>query len=155
MKKMLVSLALVASAVPVIAADVGVSIHVDQPGVYGRIDIGRVPTPPVVIYQQPLVVMQSPIAVERRPIYLHVPPGHSKDWNRHCSRYQACGQPVYFVQDGWYRDVYSPVYHRPVAERWDKHDEKRYKEHLKYDKKMHKEQMKHEKKHRKHDKHDH
>lgn len=94
--------------VPAAAADVSVSIGVHQPGVYGRIDIGRVPTPPVVVYEQPVVIVPGPVAVQRRPIYLHVPPGHYRDWRRYCGRYQACGQPVYFVQDRWYRDSYAP-----------------------------------------------
>jgi hypothetical protein len=30
-----------------------------------------------------------------------VPPGHAKDWKKHCKHYGACGVPVYFVQDDW------------------------------------------------------
>lgn len=89
------------------AADVGVSINVSQPGFYGRIDLGRVPTP-VVIYPQPILIEQHPVAVVRQPIYLRVPPGHEKNWGKYCNRYGACGQPVYFVQENWYRDVYAP-----------------------------------------------
>lgn len=92
---------------PAQAADVGVSINVSQPGFYGRIDVGRVPGP-MVIYPQPIIIEQRPVAVVRQPIYLRVPPGHEKHWDKHCSRYGACGQPVYFVQDNWYRDVYAP-----------------------------------------------
>ena len=50
------------------------------------------------------------MAVQRAPIYLRVPPGHQRNWGRYCANYGACGQPVYFVQDNWYRDVYSPYY---------------------------------------------
>jgi hypothetical protein len=89
------------------AADVGVSINVSQPGFYGRIDLGRVPAP-MVIYPQPVIIEQHPVAVVRQPIYLRVPPGHEKHWDKYCMRYGACGQPVYFVQDKWYRDVYAP-----------------------------------------------
>ena len=42
------------------------------------------------------------------PVYLRVPPGHAKNWGKHCQRYGACGVPVYFVRDDWYRDVYIP-----------------------------------------------
>ena len=108
MKHFLSLLVLVASGLPALAADVGVSIGINQPGIYGRIDIGRVPTPPVLVYERPMVIVQNPVAVQRQPIYLHVPPGHARDWRRHCGRYQACGQPVYFVQDRWYRDSYAP-----------------------------------------------
>jgi hypothetical protein len=89
------------------AADVGVSVNISEPGFYGRIDIGRVPAP-VLIYPQPVIIEQRPVNVMRQPIYLRVPPGHEKKWAKHCSRYNACGQPVFFVQDGWYRDVYAP-----------------------------------------------
>ena len=32
------------------------------------------------------------------PLSLYVPPGHQKNWGKYCGRYNACGQPVYFVQ---------------------------------------------------------
>jgi hypothetical protein len=48
--------------------------------------------------------------VAPQPIYLHVPPDHAKDWRKHCREYNACAQPVYFVQDGWYENVYVPQY---------------------------------------------
>lgn len=85
---------------------VGVSIGINQPGVYGRIDIGDLPQPRVV-YTQPLVIAHSPVAVHQQPIYLYVPPGHQKKWAKHCRRYNACGQPVYFVQEDWVRERYE------------------------------------------------
>ena len=99
------------------AADVGISVNVSQPGFYGRIDVGRVPSP-VVIYPQPVIIQQQPTAIVRQPIYLRVPSGHEKHWDKHCARYNACGQPVYFVQDNWYREVYVPQY-RGDSERRD------------------------------------
>jgi len=83
------------------ATDVGVSISVSQPGVYGRIDIGRYPQP-VLVQPEPVYVRRGPRMPE--PVYLWVPPGHQKNWRKHCGRYNACGVPVYFVQDGWYRE---------------------------------------------------
>ena len=44
------------------------------------------------------------------PIYLRVPPGHQKEWKKHCHAYNACGRPVYFVRDDWYEREYVPVY---------------------------------------------
>jgi len=82
------------------AADVGVSISISQPGVYGRIDIGRFPQP-VLIQAQPVVIRAPRLAVQ--PVYLWVPPGHQKKWSKHCHRYNACGVPVYFVEEGWYQ----------------------------------------------------
>jgi hypothetical protein len=48
------------------------------------------------------VVRQPAVRVE--PVYLWVPPGHRKHWSKHCAQYGACGAPVYFVQDRWYRE---------------------------------------------------
>ena len=92
-----------------LATDIGVSVEVGQPGFYGRIDIGNAPRP-VLVYPQPIGVQPAPVAPVRQPIYLHVPPGHAKNWAKHCHRYSACGQPVYFVQDQWYEEVYVPRY---------------------------------------------
>ena len=87
-------------------ARVGISIGIHQPGVYGRIDIGNYPEP-VLVYPQPIVVTPVPLAAYRRPIYLYVPPGHQKHWAKHCARYNACNQPVYFVQEQWVRERYE------------------------------------------------
>ena len=94
---------LVTAATPAKAADVnvGVSIDFSQPGVYGRIDIGAYPQPQVILAQP--VIIQRPSRVPP-PVYLWVPPGHQKDWKKHCKHYGACGVPVYFVQDAWYQD---------------------------------------------------
>jgi hypothetical protein len=96
-----------ASAAPVAAqaqTSVGVSIGIQQPGVYGRIDIGNQP-PPMVVYPEPVIVM--PARVRHEPVYLYVPPGHQKKWDKHCARYDACGRPVYFVREEWVRDRYE------------------------------------------------
>lgn len=86
------------------AADVGISLSVVQPGVYGRIDIGPQYRPDVV-YAEP-VWIERPRHVYRAPapIYLYAPPHHVRDWGRYCSSYRACGQPVYFIEDRWVRD---------------------------------------------------
>ncbi|MGL6109033.1 MAG: hypothetical protein ACRC2B_02925 [Rubrivivax sp.] len=108
MKRLCLSLAFAALGLPAQAGtDVGVSIGISQPGLYGRIDIGSVSAPPVLVYPKPVVIVASPVAVVQRPIYLHVPPGHAKDWRKHCGHYGACGQPVYFVQEGWYQQHYA------------------------------------------------
>jgi hypothetical protein len=87
------------------ATDVGVSVQISQPGVYGRVDIGRFPQPQVVV-AQPIIITRPVVVVQQapppQPIYMWVPPGHQKNWRRHCGQYRACGVPVYFVQDQWY-----------------------------------------------------
>lgn len=107
MRNLCLSVALAAAALPALAADVGVSVAISQPGLYGRVDIGRVAVAPVLVYPQPVVVVASPVAVVQRPIYMHVPPGHAKNWRKHCAAYNACGQPVYFVKDSWYEQNYG------------------------------------------------
>jgi len=94
---------LLAAAAPALAADVnmGVSIGFSQPGVYGRVDIGNYPQPQVIVAQP--VIIQRPSRLPA-PVYLWVPPGHQKNWKKHCGSYNACGVPVYFVQDAWYQD---------------------------------------------------
>ena len=108
MKPFCFALAAAALSAPAFAGtDVGVSVGVSQPGFYGRIDIGTVSAPPVLIYPQPVVITRPPTVVVQQPVYLHVPPGHAKDWRKHCARYDACGQPVYFVQEDWYQKHYA------------------------------------------------
>lgn len=112
MKRILVAATMLVAVASATAQNVGVSVHVDQPGVYGRIDIGHVPTPPVVVYQQPVVITQTPVVMQQQPIYLHVPPGHAKNWRKHCGKYNACGQRVYFVREDWYQQQYVPAVRR-------------------------------------------
>jgi len=105
--KTLALLTLAAAAVlPVHAAtNIGVSIGINSPGQYGRIDIDNYPQPRLVM-QQPIVYAPSPVAIYQRPIYLYVPQTHQANWGRYCGGYSACGQPVYFVQETWVRDEY-------------------------------------------------
>jgi len=111
-------IAAIAAPAPALAADVGVSINVGEPGFYGRIDIGNVPRP-ILVYPQPVIIQQAPVGVVSEPIYLHVPPRHAKKWRKYCGRYNACGRPVYFVQDRWYNTVYVPRYRREHGDRFD------------------------------------
>jgi hypothetical protein len=101
--------------------NVGVSIGINQPGVYGRINIGNYPQP-VLVQPQPVIIVQQPVAVQRQPIYLYVPPGHQKNWGKHCSRYNACGQPVYFVQEQWVRERYEHEHPNWRGERHGRND---------------------------------
>lgn len=102
MKRFAWALCFALSSVPALAADVGVSIAISEPGVYGRIDIGRFPQPAVVTAQP--VIIARPVAAAPQPVYLWVPPGHRKHWAKHCREYRACGTPVYFVREEWYRE---------------------------------------------------
>src|SRR5262245_51606373 len=103
--------ALLASVGTAQATDVGVSVQISQPGVYGRIDIGRFPQPQVVV-AQPVVIAPPPVVVAQpvQPVYMWVPYGHRKHWSKHCHEYNACGVPVYFVRHDWYHDHVMVAY---------------------------------------------
>ena len=93
------------SAQPALAQNI--SIGVNQPGVYGRVDIGQPPPQVAWVRPAPVIVQQPAVGYQRQPIYLYVPPAHYNNWNRYCGRYNACAQPVVFVQDKWVRDRHA------------------------------------------------
>lgn len=116
----LLSVAAITLSSSAIAADVGVSLSIGQPGFYGQIDIGDYPQPRT-IYRQPVIIER--VTNDRQPIYLNVPPGHRKNWRKHCRHYNACGERVYFVSNTWYDREYVPHYQKRHGERgYDKHD---------------------------------
>ena len=97
-----IALALATVALSAAAADVNVQIILPgdvRPGHYGRVDLGPAPPPPLV-FEKPVIIRK--VKAPPEPIYLHVPPGHAKNWSKHCKRYGACGQPVYFVKSSEY-----------------------------------------------------
>ena len=106
--KQIIALLLTVGAISSAAAQpgVGVSIGINQPGVYGRINIGDVP-PPALVLPQPVLISPPLIAVQRAPIYLYVPPTHQQNWRRYCGQYHACGQRVYFVREEWVQERYQ------------------------------------------------
>jgi hypothetical protein len=128
MKRLLTAMAMATASItaPAFAADVGVSITIGEPGFYGQLDLGNYGRPPV-IYSRPVTITRGRYGTSLEPLYLRVPQGHSRDWKRYCGRYDACGRPVYFVRDDWYRNTYAPRYrddHREVHRdnRDDRHD---------------------------------
>ena len=118
MKRFLIAAAIAATSatIPALAADVAVSVSIGDPGFYGRIDIGGYP-PPQVIYREPRIIVRE--VESRPPIYLRVPPGHAKNWRKHCGKYNACGERVYFVRDNWYNREYVPRYQEQHRDRRD------------------------------------
>lgn len=124
MKRLMIAAAAVAVTLSTaaFAAEVGVSVSIGQPGFYGRLDIGGYPQPQV-IYSQPRVIQRGYEA--REPIYMRVPPGHAKNWRKHCRKYNACNERVYFVQDNWYNHEYAPRYQKQHHnQRDDRRDER-------------------------------
>jgi hypothetical protein len=111
------------AAVLLVGADVskagGLDIHVllsgeVAPGLYGQVNIGN-ERPPPVVYVQPLLIEPQPAPPP--PIYLHVPPGHAKNWRKHCHEYNACNRPVYFVRSQEYDPEYQRHYQDHERER--------------------------------------
>lgn len=93
--------------------DVGVRASGEiAPGVYGRVDVRNRPPPPV-LYPQPVIIVRPAPQVVAAPVYVHVPPGHARNWSKHCHKYDACGVPVYFVRSA----EYEPGYVRPKRDR--------------------------------------
>lgn len=104
------ALSLAAIAPSAHAGDVSVGVTITGeivPGVYGRVDLANRP-PPQLVYAQPVVIERPPPRVIVEPVYLHVPPGHAKNWSKHCHEYHACNRPVYFVKSAEYEPGYKP-----------------------------------------------
>ena len=123
--KTILALVLAAGAIGTATAQTSVSIGINQPGVYGRITIGDLP-PPALVLPQPVIIERAPVVVQRAPIYLYVPAAHQHDWRRYCGRYNACNQPVYFVREEYVRERYErehPGWNNGKHKGWDKHDD--------------------------------
>ncbi len=90
-----------------LATAANISIGINQPGVYGRITLGDPIPQQAWVYQQPMVITPLQYNVQRQPIYMYVPAAHSSNWGQYCNRYNACAQPVVFVQDRWVRDRHA------------------------------------------------
>ena len=112
-------------------ADVGVSIQFSQPGVFGRVDLGGLPAPQVIV-PQPVLIAPPPMIVGAppppavEPVYMWVPYEHRRQWGHYCHQYHACDRPVYFVNHDWYqRNVMVRAHEGPrdMHEReWHEHD---------------------------------
>jgi hypothetical protein len=118
MKYLLFAATLAASIAPALATDTNISLSIGQPELYGRIEIADYP-PPRVVYRNPISV--GHVADGRTPLYLHVPRSHYKSWRKNCSRYDACNERVYFVQDYWYVHEYVPRYQKIQHDRHEEH----------------------------------
>src|SRR5258708_10163700 len=98
------------AVVGVHAADVNIRVIVPgdlQPGVYGRVDFGSAPPPPV-LYEQPVIIVKNTRPQPVAPLYLHVPPGPATNWSKHCRKYGASDLPVLFVRSAEYEPGYKP-----------------------------------------------
>ena len=97
------------------AGDLGIHIILSgqvAPGIYGQVQIGN-DSPPPLVYAQPMLIER--LDAPPPPVYLHVPPGHARNWRKHCREYNACNRPVYFVRSA----EYEPDYERRRHDRED------------------------------------
>jgi len=111
------AIASLAASGPALAVDVAINIPLGQPGYYGQIQLGDNYPRPQLLLSTPTLAIGDLHQNTSRPLYLHVPPGHARNWSKHCARYNACSRPAYFVKDTWYRDVYAPRYREHEAHR--------------------------------------
>ena len=132
--KTILALVLAVAGAGSAVAQTSVSIGINQPGVYGRVQIGDIPRP-ALWRPEPVIVAPPRVVVHQQPVYLYVPPAHQQNWRRYCGHYRACGQPVYFVRDEWVRERWEhehPGWNRGRHRGWDKHDR-----HDKHDRRHH------------------
>jgi hypothetical protein len=109
MKNLLLAAAALLATAPAGAADVGTLGSPGELGPYGQIqiDAGIFPRPQV-LFPKPVVIRQVDAGEAGDPVYLYVPEDHAKNWRKHCQKYNACDQRVFFVEDNWYNSVYVP-----------------------------------------------
>ena len=96
--KTILALVLAVAGAGSAVAQTSVSIGINQPGVYGRVQIGDVPRP-ALWHPEPVIVAPPRVVVHQ--------------------------QPVYFVRDEWVRERYEhehPGWNRGRHRGWDKHD---------------------------------
>ena len=104
------------------AGDLGIHIILSgevAPGVYGQVQFGN-EAPPPLVYAQPMLIEPQDLAPA--PVYLHVPPGHARNWRRYCRAYNACNRPVYFVRSQEYDPGYERRHRHHDDEGDDHHD---------------------------------
>ena len=89
--------------------DLGINVLLEgqvAPGLYGRVDVGN-NSHPNLYNREPIIYTRNARYANYKPVYLHVPPGHAKDWGKHCKHYNACERPVYFIRSEEYEESYQ------------------------------------------------
>jgi hypothetical protein len=80
---------------------------VPDPAFFGRLDMAGMPKPQL-MSKRPVRAVGLAHDDGATPLVLHVPPGQERRWGAACQAYGACGVPVLFVTEAWYRQVYLP-----------------------------------------------
>jgi hypothetical protein len=145
--------ALALGATSVAHADVDISVAIQgeiAPGIYGRVDLGGRPPPPLVFAQPVIIEQPPPHVVVAEPLYLHVPPEHAHAWRLHCHEYHACNRQVYFVKSAEYDPNYIRAKERERYEKHLRHEE----EHERHEERREERREDHDEDHYEH-RHDH
>jgi len=88
-----------------------VSVSIGEPGFFGRIDLGGGAPPPEVINTQAGDHRASLVYGQRAAdLPARTARPRARLWAAIAPAYNACGQPVYFVRDDWYTNVYARHY---------------------------------------------
>ncbi len=133
MKTFILSLAAAAALwLPQSASAQNSSNVIGELAYYGLLELAGLPQPQL-LYPDSVIIRRTQAV--RSPVYLRVPPGHAKNWSKHCGRYNACSRPVYFVDDNWYQRTYVPAYQARHRDRDDDHDDDHGDKHRGKDKK--------------------
>lgn len=104
----LVSVALLAGAAQAADVDVRVIVSSDvRPGVYGRVDFGGAPPPPLVYTRPVTVVRVPPRPVPVQPVYLQ---GEIMIRGMHGMLYSSHGPVTHFKVPGFEAQLYQPRY---------------------------------------------
>ena len=77
-------------------------------GTFGRVDLSGLKKKPKVINKKPIVIDTPALRARQKasgpvkPSYIFAPRVYYTGWERFCSRYDACAEPVYFIDHDWY-----------------------------------------------------
>lgn len=110
------------------ADDLGINVILEgevTPGVYGRVELGN-DSHPHIFYPEPRIAIKDSRYARYKPVYLHVPPGHAKNWDKHCHKYHACERPVYFIRSLEYEDSYQREHNRDYDRDHDRDHDRDY-----------------------------
>jgi hypothetical protein len=103
----------------------------DESAYFGRIDPAQAPRIEVTrtraLQANAGAVVSLKAGAAASPVYLHVRPEEERRWAAYCAAYAACGVPVLFVKESWYREVYLPAIGR------DDGREQRYLDHVRFE----------------------
>lgn len=117
MKKIVLALASVL-AIATATAQSGNVVPQHRSVAYGVVEMDH--PEPRVLNSHPVIVHRNRGNRHADPIFVYVPAHHRRNWTRFCGRYEACRQPVYFLNEVWYHRYLERQERREERrERWE------------------------------------